>query len=77
MQTQNLHLTPADRIRSPYFYVPIAVREGTTRIDGAMRYERADDSIVDLDCPASSRFAPCRWSLANRRKRHRSSYLAT
>lgn len=50
MMTRNLHLTPADKARSPYFHVPFEVPEGTTRIDVAMRYERTDDCIIDLGC---------------------------
>src|SRR5690606_791603 len=40
--------TPADQARDPYFYVPVEVPAGTTRIDVAMAYAKADDCIVDL-----------------------------
>ncbi|WEX10599.1 CehA/McbA family metallohydrolase [Chelativorans sp. AA-79] len=50
MTVLNLHVTPADKARSPYFYVPFDVPEGTTRIDATMRYEKADDRIIDLGC---------------------------
>lgn len=50
MTTRTLHLTPADKARSPYFYIPFEVAAGTTRIDVTMRYERSDDCIVDLGC---------------------------
>ncbi|MCA1440940.1 PHP domain-containing protein [Ensifer sp. IC4062] len=50
MLTCNLHLTPADKARSPYFYVPFDVPAGTTRLDVTMRYEGASDCIIDLGC---------------------------
>jgi predicted metal-dependent phosphoesterase TrpH len=43
-----VRLTPADQTRSPYFYVPVEVPEGTTRIDVMMRYAKADDCVIDL-----------------------------
>lgn len=46
----NLHLTPVDKARSPYFYVPFVVPPGTTRLDVTMRYEQASDCIIDLGC---------------------------
>jgi hypothetical protein len=48
--TQTLHLTPADKARAPYFYVPFEVPEGTTRIEVAMEYAKAEDCIIDLGC---------------------------
>lgn len=47
-QTLTVRVTPADRAHNPYFYIPFAVPEGTTRIDVAMAYPKAEDCIVDL-----------------------------
>ncbi|HEV7277347.1 MAG TPA: CehA/McbA family metallohydrolase [Devosiaceae bacterium] len=43
-----VHVTPADQAHHPYFYVPVEVPAGTTRIDVAMAYPKADDCIIDL-----------------------------
>lgn len=43
-----VHVSPADRAADPYLYVPIEISEGTTRIDVRMRYQKADDCIIDL-----------------------------
>ncbi|MCT7378405.1 CehA/McbA family metallohydrolase [Chelativorans salis] len=48
--TRKVHITPAGKGRSPYFYVPFDVSEGTTRLDVTMRYARADDCIIDFGC---------------------------
>ena len=47
-QILTVRVTPDDRARDPYFYVPFDVPAGTTRIDVAMAYPKADDCIVDL-----------------------------
>lgn len=41
-------VTPADRDAGPYRYVRLDVPAGTTRIDVAMAYPKAEDCIVDL-----------------------------
>lgn len=46
--TLSVSLSRADKVRSPYSYVPFDVPEGTTRIDIAMHYAKAEDCIVDL-----------------------------
>lgn len=43
-----LVLTRADQARNPYFYVPVEVPDGTTRIDVAMAYAKAEDCVIDL-----------------------------
>jgi hypothetical protein len=43
-----IHITPADQSRSPYFYIPVEVPAGTTRIDVTLAYAKADDAIIDL-----------------------------
>jgi hypothetical protein len=48
-RTQHLHYSPADRERGRYQYVPVTVREGTTRLEIAYRYDKADGAnAVDL-----------------------------
>jgi hypothetical protein len=47
-QTLTLALTPADQARNPYFYVPLDVPVGTTRIDVALAYPKAEDCVIDL-----------------------------
>ena len=42
------HVTPADQAANPYFYVPIDIPAGTTRIDVTMSYPKTDDCIIDL-----------------------------
>jgi len=44
----SVELSRADKAKSPYFFVPFDVPEGTTRIDVAMRYAKADDCVIDL-----------------------------
>jgi len=44
----SVELSRADKAKSPYFYVPFEVPQGTTRIDVAMRYAKADDCVIDL-----------------------------
>ena len=41
-------LSRADKARSPYFYVPVDVPAGTTRLDVSMAYPKADDCVIDL-----------------------------
>jgi predicted metal-dependent phosphoesterase TrpH len=41
-------VTPADQARHPYFYVPVEIPAGTTRLDVVMAYAKADDCIIDL-----------------------------
>ena len=48
MTTLTVHLTPADQARNPYYYIPVEVPAGTTRIDVAMRYPKAEDCVIDL-----------------------------
>jgi len=43
-----VHVTHADQAIESYFYVPIDVAKGTTRIDVTMSYPKADDCIIDL-----------------------------
>ena len=43
-----VRLTPADQARNPYYYVPVDVPEGTTRIDVTMRYPQSPDCVIDL-----------------------------
>jgi predicted metal-dependent phosphoesterase TrpH len=45
-----VRLTPADQARSPYFYVPFDVPEGTSRIDVRMAYRQTEDCVIDLGC---------------------------
>ena len=47
-QTLSVHITPTDQARHPYFYVPVEIPAGTTRIDVTMAYAKAEDCIVDL-----------------------------
>lgn len=44
----HVRVTPADAAANPYFYVPVHVPAGTTRLDVTMRYAKADDCIIDL-----------------------------
>lgn len=57
MIRRRFHLTPDNKARSPYFYVPFTVPEGTTRVDVTLAYAKSDDSIVDLGC-ADPRLEP-------------------
>lgn len=43
-----IHITPADQTRSPYFYIPVEVSPGTTRIDVTLAYPKANDAVIDL-----------------------------
>jgi predicted metal-dependent phosphoesterase TrpH len=43
-----VNVTRADQAADPYFYVPIDVPAGTTRIDLTLSYRKAEDCIVDL-----------------------------
>ena len=47
-RTVSVHITQTDKARDPYYYVPIDVPVGTTRIDVTMAYPKADDCIIDL-----------------------------
>lgn len=42
------HITRADQAENPYFYIPVEVPAGTTRIDVSLAYPKADDCIIDL-----------------------------
>ena len=44
----SIRVTSADQAANPYFYVPVAIPEGVTRIDVAVAYPKADDCIIDL-----------------------------
>lgn len=46
--TLTVRVTPQDQARDPYFHVPFEVPAGTTRVDVAMAYPKAEDCIVDL-----------------------------
>ncbi|UYN98593.1 MAG: CehA/McbA family metallohydrolase [Devosia sp.] len=48
MKTITAHVTRADQAANPYYYIPFDVPEGTTRIDVAIRYAKAEDCIIDL-----------------------------
>ncbi|HWV22225.1 MAG TPA: CehA/McbA family metallohydrolase [Devosia sp.] len=48
MKTITAHVTRADQVRNPYFYVPFEVPAGTTRIDVTLAYPKAEDCIIDL-----------------------------
>ena len=50
MTTLTIHVTPADQAADPYFYVPVEVPEGTTRIDARLAYGKAADCVIDLGC---------------------------
>ena len=54
---RRLRLTPADKVRSPYAYVPFEVPDGTTRIDATLSYPKTQDCILDLGC-ADPRLGP-------------------
>ena len=41
-------LSHADKAMSPYFYVPIDMPAGTTRVDLSMTYPKADNCVIDL-----------------------------
>lgn len=47
-KTITVHVTRADQAANPYFYIPFDVPAGTTRIDVALRYAKAEDCIIDL-----------------------------
>lgn len=57
MISRTVHLTPDDKARSPYFYVPFNVPNGTTRVDVTLDYPVGVDCIVDLGC-ADPRLGP-------------------
>ncbi len=42
------HVTRADQVRNPYFYIPFDVPAGTTRMDVTLAYRKAEDCIIDL-----------------------------
>ena len=48
MTIATVRITRAEQAASPYFYIPFEVPEGTTRIDVALAYAKADDCIIDL-----------------------------
>src|SRR5690606_15499682 len=47
-QSFTVRVTPADQARHPYYYVPVDLPAGTTRLDVTMAYQKADDCIIDL-----------------------------
>lgn len=47
---RTVHITRADQARDPYFYIPVDVPPGTTRIDVTLAYPKAPDCIIDLGC---------------------------
>lgn len=47
-ETITVRLTPSHQAASPYFYIPVHVPEGTSRIDVQMDYPHSDECIVDL-----------------------------
>ncbi|WP_299640624.1 CehA/McbA family metallohydrolase [Devosia sp.] len=47
-QTITVQISPADQARNPYFYIPFPVPAGTTRIDVALAYSKAEDCVIDL-----------------------------
>jgi len=48
VQTFTVTLGRTDQARNPYYYVPVFVPEGTTRLDVRMAYPKAEDCIIDL-----------------------------
>jgi len=48
MTTITTAITRADQSDNPYFYIPFTVPEGTTRIDVALAYPKAEDCVIDL-----------------------------
>lgn len=57
MIRHRLRLTPADKARCPYAYLPFDVPAGTTRIDVTLAYPKAPDCVLDLGC-ADPRLGP-------------------
>ena len=47
-QIVKAHVTRADQTKNPYFYIPVTVPAGTTRIDVVLAYPKADDCVIDL-----------------------------
>lgn len=47
-QLVRVSITQADQARDPYFYIPVSVPEGTTRIDVTLAYPKADNCVIDL-----------------------------
>ena len=47
-QLVRVNVTRADQAKNPYFYIPVTVPEGTTRIDVTLAYPKADDCVIDL-----------------------------
>lgn len=48
MTTITTRITRADQAANPYFYIPFDVPAGTTRIDVALAYPKAEDCVIDL-----------------------------
>ncbi|SDQ73820.1 CehA/McbA family metallohydrolase [Pseudovibrio sp. Tun.PSC04-5.I4] len=44
------HISKADQVSDPYFYLDFEVPEGTTRFDVSLDYIPAKDCIIDLGC---------------------------
>lgn len=47
-QVVRVNVTRADQAKDPYFYIPVSVPAGTTRIDVTLAYPKADDCVIDL-----------------------------
>ena len=48
--TKTFRVTRENQSANPYYYVPVDVPEGTTRIDVVLAYPKAEDCIIDLGC---------------------------
>ena len=48
--TKTFQVTRENQSANPYYYVPVDVPEGTTRIDVVLAYPKAEDCIIDLGC---------------------------
>lgn len=49
-QLLKFHITPADQAANPYYYIPVDVPSGTTRVDVTLAYPKADGCVIDLGC---------------------------
>lgn len=47
-QVVRVNVSRADQANDPYFYIPVSVPAGTTRIDVTLAYPKADDCVIDL-----------------------------
>ena len=48
MTELTVHVTRAEQVNDPYFYVHFDMSEGTTRLHVTTDYEKAEDCIIDL-----------------------------